>query len=200
MTNRILVYSVSTFAVILLFATFLFHSSFVYGQTATTGGQNTFSAKGSIDSLVVKDGGQQIPMQFNEQTSYILDGNWKLQVVNGNVTDFGTWLTMVHFDGTNRHSMAFMNFKQDNSTAGAIQVQPDGSATIQGIVDVLEGKEVKWSNVNTQLSINKYNTINISVDNQQTDEHFNGQPVRGIVDAFLYGFMDDKMKKHDDKK
>jgi hypothetical protein len=198
LTNRILVYSVSTFAVILLFATFLFHSSFVYGQTATTG-QNTFSAKGSIDSLVVKDGGQQTPMQFNEQTSYILGGHWQLEVVNGNVTDFGTWLTMVHFDGTNRHSMAFMNFKQDRSTADAIQIQPDGTATIKGTVDVLEGKEVKWTNVNTQLLINKYNTINISVDNQQTDEHFNGQPVRGIVDAFIYGFMDYKMK-HDDKK
>jgi hypothetical protein len=95
--------------------------------------------------------------------------------------------------------MAFMNFKQDNSTADAIQIQPDGTATIKGTVDVLEGKEVKWTNVNTQLLINKYNTINISVDNQQTDEHFNGQPVRGIVDAFIYGFMDYKMK-HDDKK
>ena len=195
MTNKILTYSLSAFAVFLLFATFLLYSSTVYGQTTT--GQNTFSAKGSIDSLVVKVG--QPPMQFDNQTSYILDGNWKLEVINGNVTDFGTWLTMVHFDGTNRHSMAFMNFKQDNSTTSAIQVQPDGTATIKGIVDVLEGKEVKWNNVNTQLSISKYNTISISVDNQQTEEHFNGQPIRGIVDAFFYGFMDDKMK-HDDKK
>ena len=170
-------------------------TSTVYGQTAT--GQNTFTAKGSIDSLVVKEG--QTPIQFDNQTSYILGGNWKLEVINGNVTDFGTWLTMVHFDGTNYHSMAFMNFKQDNSTTSAIQIQPDGSATIKGTVDVLEGKEVKWTNVNTKLSISKYNTISISVDNQQTEAHFNGQPVRGIVDAFFYGFMDDDKMKHDKK-
>ena len=133
-------------------------------------------------------------MQFDNQTSYVLDGNWKLEVINGNVTDFGTWLTMVHFDGTKYHSMAFTNFKQDNSTTGAIQIQPDGATTIKGIVDVLEGKEVKWTNVNTQLSISKYNTVSINVDNQQTEEHFNGQPVRGIVNTFFYGLMNNKMK------
>jgi hypothetical protein len=170
-------------------------TAIVYGQTTT--GQNTFSGKGQVDSLVVKEG--QTLVQFDNQTSYILDGNWKLEVINGNVTDFGTWLPVVHFDGTNRHSMAFMNFKQDNSTTSAIQVQPDGSAKIKVTIDVLEGKEVKWTNVtnvNTQISISKYDTISISVDNQQTDEHFNGQPVRGIVDVFFYGIMDDKMK-HD---
>ena len=194
MKNKIVTYSIAIPALVLFLTMVVMQTSIVYGQTTT--GQNTFTAKGSIDSLVVKEG--QPPIQFDNQTSYILDGNWKLEVINGNVTDFGTWLTMVHFDGTNRHSMAFMNFKQDNSTTSAIQVQPDGSAQVKGTSDVLEGKEVKWTNVNTQISISKYNTISISVDNQQTDEHFNGQPVRGIVDTFVYGFMDDKMK-HDKK-
>ena len=90
-------------------------SSLVYRQTAetatavTTFGPNTFSAKGSIDSLIVKDGGQQqqqqIPMQLNEQTSYILEGKWNIEVINGNVTDFGSKFTMVHFDGTYRHNI-----------------------------------------------------------------------------------------------
>ena len=195
MTNKTVTYSIAIPALVLFLTMVVMQTSIVYGQTTT--GQNTFTAKGSIDSLVVKEG--QTPMQFDNQTSYILGGNWKLEVINGNVTDFGTWLTMVHFDGTNRHSMAFMNFKQDNSTTSAIQVQPDGSAQVKGTSDVLEGKEVKWSNVNTQISISKYNTISISVDNQQTDEHFNGQPVRGIVDTFIYGFMDDDKMKHDKK-
>ena len=51
---------------------------------STTSGQNTFSAKGSINSIVIKDGAQ--PQQPNEQTSYVLDGKWKLEVINGNVT------------------------------------------------------------------------------------------------------------------
>ncbi len=194
MENKTVTYSIAIPALVLFLTMVVMQTSPVYGQTAT--GQNTFTAKGSIDSLVVKEG--QTPMQFDNQTSYILDGNWNLEVINGNVTDFGTWLTMVHFDGTNRHSMAFMNFKQDNSTTSAIQVQPDGSVQVKGTVDVLEGKEVKWTNVNIQTSISKYNTISISVGNQQTDEHFSGQPVRGIVDTFVYGFMDDKMK-HDKK-
>ena len=204
MNKRIFAYSIATPTIILLFTMVMMQmsSSFmVYGQTTTdtatatapttTSGQNTFSAKGSINSLVIKDGG--------EQTSYILDGKWKLEVINGNVTDFGSKFTMVHFDGTNRHYMILMNFKQDNVTAGTIQVQPDGTTTIQGILDVIEKKDIlnpEWSDVNTQITINKYNTISINVDDAQTDQHFNGQPLRGVVDEFVYGFMHDK-KDHD---
>ena len=107
--------------------------------------------------------------------------------------------TVVHFDGTNRHYMILANFKQDNSTASAIQVQPDGTTKIKGILDVIEKKDLlrpECSNVNTQITINKYNTISINVDDAQTDQHFNGQPLRGVVDEFIYGFMHDK-KDHD---
>jgi hypothetical protein len=212
MNKRIFAYSIATPTIILLFTMVMMQisSSFmVYGQTTTdiatamagtTGGQNTFSAKGSIDSIIVKDGQQQqTPMQFNEQTSYILDGKWKLEVVNGNVTDFGSKFTMVHLDGTNRHYMILMNFKQDNATIGTIQVQPDGTTMINGILDVIEKKDFltpEWSDVNTQITISKYNTIRINVDDAQTDQHFNGQPLRGVVDEFIYGFMHDK-KDHD---
>jgi hypothetical protein len=215
MNKRIFAYSIATPTIILLFTMVMMQTSssfMVYGQTTTdtatatagtTGGQNTFSAKGSINSLVIKDGAQQqqeqTPMQFNEQTSYILDGKWKLEVVNGNVTDFGSKFTMVHLDGTNRHYMILMNFKQDNATAGTIQVQPDGTTTIKGILDVIEKKDFltpEWSDVNTQITINKYNTISINVDDAQTDQHFNGQPLRGVVDEFIFGFKHDK-KDHD---
>ena len=102
---------------------------------------------------------------------------------------------MVHLDGTNRHYMILMNFKQDNATAGTIQVQPDGTTTIQGILDVIEKKDFlnpKFSNVNTQITINKYNTVSINVDDAQTNQHFAGQPIRGVVDEFFFGFKHDK--------
>lgn len=204
MNKKIITYSIATPAIILLFSIVLMQSSsLVYGQTADTAtataattGQNTFSAKGSINSLVIKDGAQQqTPTQLNEQTSYVVDGKWKLEVVNGNATDFSSKLTMVHLDGTNRHYMLLMNFKQDNATAGTIQVQPDGTATINGILDVIEKKDFlnpEFSNVNTQITINKYNTININVDDAQTNQHFDGQPIRGVVDEFIFGFKHDK--------
>ena len=147
MNKTIFVYSIAISAVIALTLGLNQSSSIAYGQTAettdtatatasTTSGQNTFSAKGSINSLVIKDGAQ--PQQPNEQTSYVLDGKWKLEVINGNVTDFSSKFTMVHLDGTNRHYMILMNFKQDNATAGTVQVQPDGTTTIKGILDVIE--------------------------------------------------------------
>lgn len=203
MNKRIFAYSIAVPAVIALALGLIQSPSIAYGQTAadtatdtattpttTTGGLNTFSAKGSINSLVVKDGQQQ------EQTSYVLDGKWKLEVINGNATDFSSKFTMVHLDGTNRHYMILINFKQDNATAGTIQVQPDGTTTIKGILDVIEKKDFLnplFSNVNTQITINKYNTISINVDDAQTNQHFAGQPIRGVVDEFIFGF------KHDDR-
>jgi hypothetical protein len=204
MNKRIFVYSIAIPVVIALALGLIQSSSIAYGQTAettdtatatasTTGGLNTFSAKGSINSLVIKDGQQQ--QQPNEQTSYVLDGKWKLEVVNGNATDFSSKFTMVHLDGTNRHYMILMNFKQDNATAGTIQVQPDGTTTIRGILDVIEKKDFlnpEFNDVNTQITINKYNTISINVDDAQTNQHFAGQPIRGVVDEFIFGFKHDK--------
>jgi hypothetical protein len=205
MNKRIFVYSIAIPVVIALALGLIQSSSIAYGQTAettdtatatasTTGGLNTFSAKGSINSLVIKDGQQQ-QQQPNEQTSYVLDGKWKLEVVNGNATDFSSKFTMVHLDGTNRHYMILMNFKQDNATAGTIQVQPDGTTTIRGILDVIEKKDFlnpEFNDVNTQITINKYNTISINVDDAQTNQHFAGQPIRGVVDEFIFGFKHDK--------
>ena len=99
MNKRRFAYSIAI-PVVIVFALGLIQSfHVVYGQTAettntvtatapTTDGQNTFSAKGSINSLVIKDGEQQqLP---NEQTSSVLNGKWKLEVVNGNATDFSS--------------------------------------------------------------------------------------------------------------
>jgi hypothetical protein len=204
MNKRIFVYSIAISAVIALTLGLMQSSSIAYGQTAettdtatatisTTGGQNTFSAKGSLNSLVIKDGAQ--PQQPSEQTSYVLDGKWKLEVINGNVTDFISKFTMVHLDGTNRHYIILMNFKQDNATAGTVQVQPDGTTTIKGILDVIEKSDFlnpEFDDVNTQITINKYNTISINVDDAQTNQHFAGQPIRGVVDEFIFGFKHDK--------
>ncbi|HEY7083110.1 MAG TPA: hypothetical protein VH500_25735 [Nitrososphaeraceae archaeon] len=88
------------------------------GTSTTPGAQfslNTFSTRGSINSLVVNDG--QATSQVNNHTSWILGGNWMLEAINRNVTDFNALFTMVHFDGTDRHSMSLINFKPANSTS-----------------------------------------------------------------------------------
>ena len=57
----------------------------------------------------------------------------------------------------------------------------------------------EWSEVKTQISINNYDTISISLDNTQASPHFNGQPIGGVVDEFINGFMHDKMKDEKSK-
>ena len=159
---------------------------------ANIGGVNTFSASGTINSLVIKDDnqsistGSNITYPVNNQTSYTLGGHWNLEVIGGNITDFNTKFTMVHFDGTNRHDMSFVNFRSNETN---MQLPTSGSAKITGLLDVVEHGEVKWGNVTANLEINKYNSINLNVNNEQIEQHFSGQPIQGIVNSLMHGFM-----------
>jgi hypothetical protein len=158
------------------------------------GGVNTFSASGMINSLVIKGGNQttssenSITFSANDQTSYTLGGHWNLEVIGGNITDFNTKITMVHFDGTNRHEMSFANFRSNETN---LQLPSSGSTKITGLIDVMENGKIKWGNVTSNLEINKYNTVNLSVNNEQVEQHFDGQPIHGIVNSLMHGFTKD---------
>ena len=157
-------------------------------------GVNAFSASGMINSLVIKDDnqstspGNSITFPANNQTSYTLGGHWSLEVIGGNITDFNTKFTMVHFDGTNRHDMSFVNFRSNETN---LQLPSSGSTKITGLIDVMEHGKIKWGNVTSSLEINKYNTINLNVSNEQVEQHFNGQPIQGIVNSLMHGFTKD---------
>jgi hypothetical protein len=169
-------------------------SSFEPENTNNTGGINTFSASGMINSLVIKGSNQStspennITFPANNQTSYTLGGHWNLEVIGGNITDFNTKITMVHFDGTNRHDMSFVNFRSNETN---LQLPSSGSTKITGLVDVMEHGKIKWGNVTSNLDINKYNTINLNVNDEQVEQHFNGQPIHGIVNSLMHGFTKD---------
>jgi hypothetical protein len=158
------------------------------------GGINTFSASGMISSLVIKGNNQStspensITFPVNNQTSYTLGGHWNLEVIGGNITDFNTKITMVHFDGTNRHDMSFVNFRSNETN---LQLPSSGSTKITGLIDVMEHGKIKWGNVTSNLEINKYNTVNLNVNNEQVEQHFNGQPIHGIVNSLMHGFTKD---------
>jgi hypothetical protein len=169
-------------------------SSFEPENTSNASGVNTFSASGMINSLVIKGDNQStspengITFPANNQTSYTLGGHWNLEVIGGNITDFNTKITMVHFDGTNRHDMSFVNFRSNETN---LQLPSSGSTKITGLIDVMEHGKIKWGNVTSNLEINKYNTVNLNVNNEQVEQHFNGQPIQGIVNSLMHGFTKD---------
>ena len=129
-------------------------SSFEPENTNNTGGINTFSASGMINSLVIKGNNQStspensITFPANNQTSYTLGGHWNLEVIGGNITDLNAKITMVHFDGTNRHDMSFVNFRSNETN---LQLPSSGTTKITGLIDVMEHGKIKWGNVTSNL-------------------------------------------------
>src|SRR3989449_390401 len=111
---------------------------------------------------------------------YILSGDWNLDVRDGNVTDFAANFTMVHIDGTSRHTHDLSNFVQSNSTT--IDNSASGTSYIFGTVDVAADGENKWTKVDT-LIMEKNNVVIISLASEDTEDHFMGAPIYGIVDS-----------------
>jgi hypothetical protein len=114
---------------------------------------------------------------------YVLAGDWNLDVQDGNASEFAANFTMVHTDGTMRHTHDLSNFVSSNSTTSTIDISGNGTSFIFGTVDVATDGQPKWTGVDTVILIDKNNVISLSLASEDTDDHFGGQPIYGIVDS-----------------
>ena len=120
-------------------------------------------------------GGGQMP-------EYILGGNWNLNVQSGNVTDFTANFVMVHPDGSEYHTHNITNFVIGGSNT--VQLIQGQEATIPGIADIYTNGTNMWPGANTTLSMTPNGAVmTIMPAPDETDNHFQGQPIYGIVSA-----------------
>jgi hypothetical protein len=132
-------------------------------QTAAGGGGNQTAAGGG--------GGQESP--------YILGGNWNLNAESGNVTGFTANFVMVHTDGTEYHTHNITDFNQGNTTVQLIQGQ---ELSINGTANYAVNGTTMWPGVDTTLTLTDNAAVmTIMPAAEDTDNHFQGQPIYGIV-------------------
>src|SRR5215216_5777031 len=149
---------------------------------------DTFTANGVITATIQAQGGgggNQTAGGGNQtaggggQSPYILGGNWNLNVQGGNVTDFAANFNMVHTDGTEYHTHNITNFSIGNNTVQLIQGQ---ETSINGTADYSVNGTNKWPGVDTTLTLTDNSAVmTIMPDAEDTDNHFQGQPIYGIV-------------------
>ena len=118
-------------------------------------------------------------LDLTSARKFILFGEWNLEVKGGKVTKLGANFVQVLEDGGLSHSHNLVNFVQSNDTK--ISLSPDLWTSINGTVDVKYNGTTTWSAVETEVQIFKGRTINIRLDNIATDNHFQGQPIYGVV-------------------
>jgi hypothetical protein len=110
---------------------------------------------------------------------YIIAGDWSLDVQDGNVSDFTANFTMVHTDGTSRHTHDVSNFQASNSSA--VQLEQDGVTFIFGTADIMTNGSSGWTGVDTLIVIENSNAVSLTFSTE--DDHFKGQPLYGVVDS-----------------
>jgi len=192
-------------------------------QQTVTGGNASSSPTG---------GGNETSTANVTETNlaYITSGDWSLDVKDGSVSNFEAKFTMVHIDGTGRHSHELSNFVSSNAMALSNQTSTSnatgtttganmtggtnttaGNATsggnmttstqqqtvtggnassnqaakeeYWGKVDVTTNGQPKWTGVTALIVIAKNNVISISLASAETEGHFMGQPIYGIVES-----------------
>jgi hypothetical protein len=157
--------------------------------TIVTTAQSTFTANGPITGTVQQQGGgggnqtggaTNATSSGGQESQYILGGNWNINVQNGNVTDFGAHFIMVHPDGTEYHTHDITGLKIGNNT---ITWLPGTQLMINGTADIAVNGTTKWPGVETNLTFAQNAAVmTIMPSPEDTDNHFQGQPIYGIVE------------------
>ena len=156
-------------------------------STASVSPIKTFSANGDISSLIFVT---QKPINatinsasLSNATKFVLSGDWNLTVSAGKVTNFAAKFIKVLNDSSKWHTHDIVNFKPSNTNNTIVQLSPDKSASIPGTVDIKLNNTSAWNNVKTNILISKGKVITINLDNNATSNHFQGQPIYGVVES-----------------
>jgi hypothetical protein len=64
-----------------------------------------------------------------------------------------------------------------------ITVQPGTNVALKGLMDVGTNHHIVWHNVHSIIYIKGGKTISISFDDQETNHHFAGQAIYGVVNS-----------------
>ena len=150
----------------------------IAADAATT----TFDMNGAISSLVLGMPPNTKTVDMTTVQKFILSGDWSMDVNQGKLTNFkGNFYTGPVNGGTSNHTHQLSNFRISSSNNSSIQLTPDKSVSISGLVDVGTNGKKAWNDVNATVVISKGRTIAISLANEDTQSHFMGQQIYGIV-------------------
>jgi hypothetical protein len=142
------------------------------GGNQTAGGGNQTAGGGNQTAGAASTGG-------GGAEEYIIGGNWNMEVQAGNMTNFGANFIMVHPDGTEYHIHNITNFV--TPTAG-VQLVQGQEATITGTADIYTNGTNRWPGADTTLTLTPNGAVmTIMPAAEDTDNHFQGQPIYGIV-------------------
>ena len=140
---------------------------------------NTFEIDGQIGSLILGMPPNTKTIDMTTVPKFILSGEWKMDVDQGKLADFAATFYTGPVNGAENHTHQLSNFRVSGNTP--IQLSPDKSVSISGLVDVGTNGNKAWDNVNATVDVSKGRSITINLADEDTQRHFMGQQIYGIV-------------------
>ena len=162
------------------------HTQSVVNNNSTNNSNTTFSAIGTISSLVIT-----VPEdEFNITNAFnvILTGDWILNVHNGTITNFEANFLASPMDGSMGHIHQITNFSEKEDDRDVIILPTsdnNNSLSINGTADIKINGITIWNNAKVSITISQGNTITIDPDDKDTENHFGNQQVYGIVNRLI---------------
>jgi hypothetical protein len=162
------------------------HTQSVLNNNSTNISNTTFSAIGTISSLVIT-----VPEdEFNITNAFnvILTGDWILNVHNGTITNFEANFLASPMDGSMGHIHQITNFSEKEDDRDVIILPTsdnNNSLSINGTADIKINGITIWNDAKVSITISKGNTITIDSDDKDTENHFGNQQVYGIVNRLI---------------
>ena len=172
-----------SFALLMLLFILSFVSLYFINDSKVLAANDTFSAHGQISSLVLGMPPSTHTINMSSVEKFILSSNWKLVTDKGKIANFTSEFYTGPINGANNHTHLLTNLRIPDDKL--VQLSPDRSTKISGILDVLTNGKAAWNDVLTTISISNGRTISISLADNGTQRHFMGQPIYGIVNDLI---------------
>ena len=133
-----------------------------------------FAANGTIDSVMT------VP-----DSKWIAVGHWQLTEDNkGNTSVFYANTTWYNSNGTSVHNHDFHGLLENQNVTPTYRGQAD-DIVLTGVTDIRTSNRTWWNDVPISISIKGQKVAAITIDDDNTNHHFIGQPILGIVTSFL---------------
>jgi hypothetical protein len=84
-------------------------------------------------------------------------------------------------DGLEKHFVELINFQNQNTS---VIFSPYSNTVVNGYIDMKIDGQLFDSDLPIEITLNKINTIALSMDNQSISDFFFNNQIRGIVDSF----------------
>lgn len=114
-----------------------------------------------------------------ETNPNLISGSWKLDVNNGNITDFVSNFEIISSNGTGIHWFELNNFKTNDK----LYFGNDNSVFLNGKLDFLSDNNHTNETTNVLLTINNLQLIELIFLDKDISSKFNNYPLYGTIDA-----------------